>query len=88
MFDPSIVELILAGALGLTVVGVTELIKRFLKVTGAAAYIVSLVVSAAGTAYYLIANHIWAVVPFIGYTALTFLSANGIFKALHTPTNN
>lgn len=86
MLDLSTVEVILAGALGLTVVGVTEVLKRFLKTKGATNYLVSLVVSAAGTAYYLVSQHLFAVVPFIGYTLLTFAVANGIFKGLHTPT--
>jgi hypothetical protein len=86
MLDMGVVEVILAGALGLTVIGVTELIKRTLKTKGAANYAVSLVVSAAGTAYYLVSQHIFALVPFVGYTLLTFAVANGIFKGLHTPT--
>ena len=86
MFDLPTVEIILTGALGLTVLGVTEVLKRFLKTTGAVNYLVSLVVSAAATAYYLISLHIFAVVPFIGYSLLTFAVANGIFKSVHTPT--
>ena len=86
MLDLQVVEVILAGALGLTVLGVTEILKRFLKTKGAANYAVSLVVSAAGTGYYLVSQHIFAVVPFIGYTLLTFAVANGIFKSVHTPT--
>ncbi len=77
----------MAGALGLTVVGVTEMIKRFLKATGAAGYLISLAVSAGATAYYLVSNHIFTILGMIGYTVGTFLVANGIFKATHTPTN-
>jgi hypothetical protein len=86
MLDLSVVNVIMAGALGLTVLGVTEIVKRFLKASGAVAYIVSLVVSAGATAYYLVSNHIFTVVLFIGYTLLVFATANGIFKATHTPT--
>jgi peptidoglycan/LPS O-acetylase OafA/YrhL len=86
MFDPAIVEIILGGVLGLTVLGVTEVIKKFLKASGAVAYLISLAVSAGATAYYLISQHIFALVPFIGYTLFTFAVANGIFKATHTPT--
>jgi hypothetical protein len=86
MFDPAIVEIILGGVLGLTVLGVTEVIKKFLKASGVAAYLISLAVSGAATAYYLISQHIFALVPFIGYTLFTFVVANGIFKATHTPS--
>jgi len=86
MFDSTIVEAIMAGALGLTVLGVTEIVKRFLKASGIGAYLISLAVSGAATAYYLIAAHVFAVLPFVGYTLLVFATANGIFKATHTPT--
>lgn len=86
MFDPNVVEVILAGALGLTVLGVTEVLKRFLKTKGATNYLVSLVVSAGATAYYLVSQAVFTVPHFIGYSLLTFAVANGIFKATHTPT--
>ena len=81
MFDPAIVTIIMAGALGLTVVGVTEMVKKWIKATGVLAYFVSFVVSAAGTAYYLLSTHTFVVGTFIGYTILVFLSSNGIYKA-------
>lgn len=86
MFDPGIVDIILAGALGLSVLGVTEILKRFLKASGVGAVLISLVVSAGSTAYYLLSHQAFAVIPFAGYTILVFLSANGIFKATHAPT--
>jgi len=86
IFDSSIVQIIMAGALGLTVLGLTEMVKRWLKVTGIAAYIVSFVVSGAATAYYLIQSGSFTIIYFAGYTVLVFLSANGIFKATHTPS--
>lgn len=91
MIDPAIVEIILGGALGLTVLGVTEVIKRFLfkppkPVPGFAGYAISLIVSAGATAYYLINSHSFAPVLFVGYTLYTFAVANGIFKATHTPS--
>lgn len=85
MFDPTVVETIMLGAMGLTVLGITEMLKKWLKATGVAAYAVSLVVSAAGTAYYLIQGHIFTIPSMIGYTLLVFLSANGIYKATHGP---
>ena len=86
MFDPAIVEIILGGVLGLTVLGVTEVIKKFLKASGAAAYLISLAVSGAATAYYLISQHTFALITFIGYTLYVFAVSNGIFKATHAPT--
>ena len=85
MFDPGVVETIMLGALGLTVLGITEMLKKWLKATGVAAYAVSLVVSAAGTAYYLITTHLFTIPLMLGYTFLVFLSANGIYKATHGP---
>lgn len=83
MFDPSIVTIIMAGALGLTVVGVTEMVKKWIKATGVAAYLISFIVSAAGTAYYLISTATFTIPSMIGYSILVFLSANGIYKATH-----
>jgi len=86
MFDAGIVEVILGGVLGLTVLGVTEIIKKFLKASGVAAYLISLAVSGAATAYYLISQHTFALITFIGYTLYVFAVSNGIFKATHAPT--
>jgi hypothetical protein len=86
MFDQTIVELILAGVGGITVLGITQIIKNFLKATGVGAILISLVVSAGATAYYLLASGTFAVIPMVGYTLLVFASANGIFRATHTPT--
>ena len=86
MFDPAVVSTIMLGALGLTVLGVTEMIKKALKATGVAAYAISAVISAAGTAYYLITAHIFTIPAMLGYTFFVFLSANGIYKATHGPT--
>lgn len=85
MFDPAIVTIILAGAAGLSVVGITEMIKRFLNATGFVAYVISLIVSAAATLYYLLSTASFSAVTFIGYTIFVFLTANGIFKATHSP---
>lgn len=85
MFDPAIVEIIMAGALGLTVLGVTEMIKKWLKASGFVAYLISFIVSVGGTLYYLISNAIFTVPALIGYSILVFLSANGIYKATHGP---
>jgi len=91
MFDPTIVQVILGGVLGLTVLGVTQVIKNFMfkppkPVPAVAGYLISLLVSAAATAYYLISTHTFTAVLMIGYTAYVWATANGIFKATHTPT--
>ena len=86
MFDAGIVEVILGGVLGLTVLGVTEVVKKFLKANGIAALLISLAVSAGATAYYLITSHTFTVILFVGYSLYVFAVANGIFKATHTPT--
>jgi hypothetical protein len=84
-FDPAIVQIILAGALGLTVLGLTQMLKTWLKVSGIAAYLISFAVSGGATAYYLVSTHSFTIVYFIGYTFLVFLSANGIYKATAAP---
>jgi len=87
MFDNSVVQLILTGVGGLTVVGVTQIVKDFLKLKGAGAVLLSLVVSAGFTAYYFIAiAPPFVLLQFAGYTLLVFATANGIFKATHTPS--
>lgn len=91
MIDPEIVQVIIGGVLGLTVLGVTEVVKKFLfkppkVVPQLAGYAISLAVSAASTAYYLISQHIWAIPLFAGYTLYVWAVANGIFKATHTPS--
>ena len=91
MIDPAVVEIIIGGFLGLTILGVTEVIKKFLwktpkPVPGWAGYVISLIVSAGFTAYYLLTVHTFGLVPMLGYTAYVWAVANGIFKATHTPT--
>ncbi len=91
MIDPAVVEIIIGGFLGLTILGVTEVIKKFLwkapkPVPSWAGYIISLIVSAAFTGYYLLTIHAFGLVPMLGYTAYVWAVANGIFKATHTPT--
>jgi len=80
-FDSAIVELILAGVGGLTVLGITQLIKTWLKAGGVLAVVISGVVSAAMTAVYLIRAGNFTVTALIGYSVLVFAAANGIYKA-------
>ena len=91
MIDPQVVELILGGVMGLTVLGVTEVLKKFFfkppKVVPAiAGYLISLVVAAGATAYYLLSNHTFTIPLMAGYTVYVWAVANGIFKATHTPS--
>lgn len=86
MFDNAIVLLILSGIGGVGVVGVTQIIKKAIKATGALAVLISLVVSSGFTLYYLVNTATFSPLNMIGYTALVFASANGIFKATHAPS--
>ena len=86
MFDNSVVLLILAGIGGVGVVGVTQIIKNALKATGVLAVVISLLVSAGFTLYYLVSTSTFTPILMIGYTLLVFASANGIFRATHPPS--
>ena len=81
MIDPAMVVAIL-GVAGIGVVGITEMIKRFLNASGLLAYVISLVVSAAATVFVLATAHSFGMVPFLLYTVVVFLEANGLYKAL------
>ena len=83
-YDPGTVDLILAGIGGLTVLGLTQMVKTWLKASGALAILISLAVSGAATAYYLVRAGTFSVIAFIGYTLFIFLAANGIYKATKT----
>ena len=90
-FDPAIANAIfLTGLGGLGVMGASEILKRFLSnilkidLTNGAKVIISIVVSALGTAIYMINNFV--VLYFLLYTALVALIANGLYKVGHTPT--
>ena len=87
MFNLETAELIMAGIGSLTVIGVTELVKKILKASGVGAVLISLVISAGFTAYYFIAvAPPFVLLTFVGYTLLVFALANGLFQATHTPT--
>jgi len=77
--DPAVLAAIM-GIAGIGVVGLTEMIKRFLKAVGVGAYIISAAVSAVATAFILTTSGAFAVIPFILYTLFVFLEANGIYK--------
>jgi len=80
IIDPIIVAAIL-GVAGIGVVGLTEMIKRLLKAGGLVAYLISFVVSAAATAFVLATSQAFSFIPFVFYTVVVFLEANGIYKA-------
>jgi len=74
------VELILVTGLGGFAVGtLTEMVKRGLKATGAGAYAISIGISGAATAYYLVQTG-WDTLLFFIYTALVFGASNGFYK--------
>jgi hypothetical protein len=81
VYDPAIVELILLGIGGLTVVGITQMIKGLFHATGVLAYVISGAVSAAATAYVLTTTGGFTIPAFVGYAVFVFLAANGIYKA-------
>ena len=88
MYNFDVITIIMTGFGGLTVLGVTQVLKEFLHAKGAAAVLVSIVVSAGFTGYYLLAvSPPFTFISFVGYTILVCLTANGIFRGLHTPTN-
>src|SRR4030042_3381098 len=79
--DISKAEVIFLGGIGgFTVLALTEILKRFLKTHGLATIIVSVVVSAAATVYYLFtAAGGFALLQFVIYTVVVALAANGIY---------
>lgn len=78
-FDPAVVLTILAFV-GIGVTGLTEMIKRLFKASGAGAYVISFVVSAVATVFTLVQAASFAWLPFVVYTIVVFLEANGIYK--------
>jgi hypothetical protein len=86
MFDPGIVDKILLGIGGLTVVGITEMLKRFFKVDGLWAYIISLVVSAGATAYVLLSSGTFNLLSFAGYSFFVWIYSNGLYKSYNRKT--
>ena len=76
------VLLAILGLFGIGVVGITEMVKRFLNWDGVLAYIISAVVSAGATAYVLLTTNIFSWVGFALYTVLVFLEANGLYKVI------
>lgn len=82
-FDPATVNLILAGFGGITVLGLTQMIKVWTK-GKISPYIISAAISAGTTAFFLVKGGVFDWISFAGYTVLVFLSANGIYKATKT----
>jgi len=81
MFDSAIVDVILAGAGGLTVLGITQLVKTWLKASGTLAVVISGAVSVVMTVVYLVRAGTFTVPALAGYSLLVFAAANGIFKS-------
>lgn len=88
MIDFEVVELIALGFGGLSVLGLTEIIKRWIKsiwpsIGSWSGYLISLLVSFGFTAYYFFKGPGfpgWIV--FVSYSLSVWLTANGIFKAV------
>ena len=82
--DPVLVATILAfGGIGVT--GLTEMLKRLFKASGFWAYAISLVISAGATAFILVQASALSISPFIFYTIIVFLEANGLYKIVAKP---
>ena len=90
VFDPAKVDAILlfgVGIGGLTVTGITEMLKRLLKAQGAAAYAISALVSFGATAVFLMTQGSFSIVNLAIYGIAVFLTSNGIYKfTAKTPT--
>lgn len=91
MFDNATVALILAILGGPLVLAVTEMVKRVLVkkfpnlAVATISYIVCAAASLGGTAYFLITLQLFSILSFVGYSALVFIEASGIYKALPKP---
>jgi len=79
--DVSKAEIIfLAGIGGFSVLALVEIIKRVLKTSGWGTRIISIIVSAAATVYYLVtAGGGFDLLKFAIFTGIVALAANGIY---------
>lgn len=82
-YDQATVEMILAGFGGITVLGLTQLIKVWTK-EKVSPYIISAAVSAVATAVFLVRTGGFTLIAFAGYAVFVFATANGIYKATKT----
>lgn len=80
--DATANEIVMTGILGIGVLALTEMIKRLLKWEGVLAYVISIVVSAAATAVYMIGKQGFELVGFLILTGLVFLISNGLYKTI------
>mgnify|MGYP005839741509 CR=1 FL=1 len=70
----------LAGIGGFSVLALVEILKRVLKTSGWGTRIVSVIVSAGATAYYLVtAGGGFNLLKFVIFTVVVVLAANGIY---------
>ena len=94
MFDNSVVEIIKSLSIyGLTIVALTSFIKTaiqkvFKTASNWTGYVASVLASAGFTAYYLLSQHVFTIISFVGYTFLVCLTGNVLFKSVHTRTNS
>ena len=93
MFDNSVVEVIKSLSIyGLTIVALSSFVKTglqkvFKTTANWTGYLASVLSSAGFTAYYLISQHAFGIVSFIGYTLIVCLTGNVLFKSVHSRTN-
>jgi len=80
------VVLAILGVAGVGVTAITEMIKRWLKASGFAAYAISFAVSAAATVFVLVQGAIFSWGALVAYTVVVFLEANGLYKLIKKPT--
>lgn len=69
-----------SGIGGLSVMALTELIKRLLKLTGVLSFVASVVVSIVASLFYLLSTAQFTILNLLIYSALVACVANGIFK--------
>jgi len=85
-FDLAVVMSIMTtGIAGISVAGLIEMIKRFLKWTDFKVYIIALGVSAGAVVAYLLALKMFDWTLFAGYTILVFGQASGLYKMVKKP---
>lgn len=82
--DPQVILAILAFA-GIGVLGITEMVKRLFGLKDFWVYVASMVVSAGATAMTLIQASAFKWLPFVIYTFIVFLEANGLYKTINKP---
>jgi len=82
--DPAIVTAIMA-LFGIGVIGIVQTLKNLLKLEGAAAIVLTFIVSFLATALYLFQAHLFSIVGLILYGLIVFGEASGLYRVLNPP---